>query len=991
VWYENPSWTRRTIAASGAFSTDHEVCDVDLDGDNDVVSLQKNSLYWYEAPSWIPHLISNTTLHDIELLDFDRDGDCDIAGRNQGGDSGATLYLYRQNSPTSWTQSTRAIPGGEGLASADLDGDEDVDLVVNELWIENRGADLGAWAQHVYTSAWNHGSAYIAIADIDGDAQLDIVLSPSESQGGSYRISWFEAPNDPTQANWSEHVVDAAVESVQHFVGAGDFDRDGDTDIATAEMQQGSGSDEVKIYQNDGAGFTKVVISENGSHSMRVLDVDLDGDLDLFGANWESNQVDLFVNQTPPMPLALNAWQRHVIDANRPGQAIFIDASDLDGDNEIDVAAGGYWYRNPGSPGGAWARSAFGAPLNNLAVLDDLDSDGDMDVLGTVGTGSEFAPALVFGRNDGQGTFALFDNIASGSGDFLQGVTVARLSPGDLKRVLLSWHSGASVVEALVVPDNPATGAWGLETLADSSQQEALSHGDIDRDGDQDVLLGTIWLDNFGGSQFSSETLVQVDDAPDRNRLADIDRDGRLDAVVGYEAISTTGVVAWYRQPVDATDAWPETVIAQITGPMSLDVADMDRDGDLDVVVGEHNLANPNSAGLFVFENLDGMGGSWRQHTVHIGDEHHDGAQIVDVDRDGDFDIISIGWGHQRVLLYENLATSGGVVSAACSDGLDNDGDGRVDFPSDTGCRDATTNVEDPPCDDGIDNDSDTLIDYPADSDCSAGWGTSEGSGAAPDLIGAWGFEEGWGAVVYDTSGNRNHGTLVDEATRSTNGFHGKALETNGVAGHVDLEGIDVAGNQITLMTWINADDFGTPDARILSKSTGSAEQDHFWMLSTINGPRLRFRLRTNGNTRTLIGAGGTLTANTWIHVAATYDGSTMRLYQNAVLVGSTSKSGNIDTDPSVPVWVGANPGQSAEVFDGRIDDVKIFGRALTQAEIAAERSAPAPSLDAADCSAGLSSGREGTALLWLFLALAGLVLRRWNRRRRHAFTHESS
>jgi hypothetical protein len=432
LWYENPSWTRHTIAASGAFSTDHEVCDVDLDGDNDVVSLQ-NSLYWYEAPSWVEHQISSTTLHDIEVLDFDGDGDCDIAGRNQGnfGQSGATLYLYTQNSPTSWSQTTRSIPDGEGLASADLDGDGDLDLVVNEVWIENRGADLGAWTQHVYTSAWTHGAAYIAVADIDGDSDLDVVLSPSELEGDSYRISWFEAPGDPTQPGWNEHVVDAAVESVHHFAGAGDFDRDGDTDIVVAEMEQGSDPDEVKVYRNDGDAFTKVVISENGSHSMRVVDVDLDGDLDLFGANWESNQVDLFVNQTPPNPLELNDWQRHVLDGGRPGTAIFIAADDLDGDDQVDVAAGGYWYRNPGSPGGAWARSAFGAPLNNLAVLHDFDGDGDADVLGTEGVGSEVAPDFVFGRNDGAGGFTLFEDLASGSGDFLQGVTVARLSPGD--------------------------------------------------------------------------------------------------------------------------------------------------------------------------------------------------------------------------------------------------------------------------------------------------------------------------------------------------------------------------------------------------------------------------------------------------------------------------------------------------------------------------------------------------------------------------------
>ncbi|MGB5546441.1 MAG: FG-GAP-like repeat-containing protein [Polyangiales bacterium] len=146
VWYENPTWTKRTIAAGGSFSTDHEVCDMDGDGDNDVVSLS-SSLSWYEAPTWSEHVIAGTTLHDIEVLDFEGDGDCDVVGRDQGsfGGSGATLYFYTQIAPDSWSQATRSVPEGEGLVSADIDGDEDIDVVVNEVWIENRGANLAAW------------------------------------------------------------------------------------------------------------------------------------------------------------------------------------------------------------------------------------------------------------------------------------------------------------------------------------------------------------------------------------------------------------------------------------------------------------------------------------------------------------------------------------------------------------------------------------------------------------------------------------------------------------------------------------------------------------------------------------------------------------------------------------------------------------------------------------------------------------------------------
>jgi hypothetical protein len=184
------------------------------------------------------------------------------------------------------------------------------------------------------------------------------------------------------------------------------------------------------------------------------------------------------------------------------------------------------------------------------------------------------------------------------------------------------------------------------------SQDEALSAGDLDGDGRADLLLGTRWLRNAG--PVWQPQAIAPEPKPDRNRLADIDGDGRLDAVVGVEAISVPGDVAWYEPPASVGEPWITHPVATVIGPMSLDVGDLDGDGDLDVVVGEHNLVDPASAKLYALENVDSHGLRWVSHVVGIGDEHHDGAVLADIDDDGDLDVLSIGWSHNRVPLYEN-------------------------------------------------------------------------------------------------------------------------------------------------------------------------------------------------------------------------------------------------------------------------------------------------------------------------------------------------
>ena len=205
-----------------------------------------------------------------------------------------------------------------------------------------------------------------------------------------------------------------------------------------------------------------------------------------------------------------------------------------------------------------------------------------------------------------------------------------------------------------------------------------------------------------------------------------------------------------------------------------------------------------------------------------------------------------------------------------------------------------------------------------------------------PQLITGYPFEEGSGSSVIDLSGNGNDGTLSGGAVRNLSGETGEAIEFNGIDSAINLGAIDITTPTMSIALWFKPDDFGTSDARLISKANGTSNSAHYWMISTIiqaGQKKLRFRLKTeNGGTSTLIG-NTALILGVWTHVTATYDGFNMKLFQNSIEVGSLAKTGVISTSSSVDAWIGANP-SSTNFFDGLIDNVRIYGETLNESTI---------------------------------------------------------
>ena len=566
-----------------------------------------------------------------------------------------------------WEKINTNVVQREGSTLGDVDNDGDLDFILNGYWLANSGVRADNWQRYDVDSLWfNHPplsgpnsdswrdfSVRAQFGDIDGDGKGDILYSHAEHAG--FEIAWYKSSN-PTggESAWVKNNI--AVCDFCHTLQLKDYDLDGDYDVLSGSTKWKT-TGEVRLFLNDGSGiFTEQFVDDKHVYTGVSGDIDNDGDLDFLSArSWENPPIQLWRAEVFDSVVSLDDWQKGFSD-DLNWKSTFVDSKDLDGDGLEDIISGGWWWKNPGSLNGVWQKNNVGATFNNFAIVYDFDSDGDYDLLGTQGQGSAVNSNFVWARNRGDGIFDILNNIQSGSGDFLQGVVVERFTAGGPLEVILSWHNTGSGLQKLVVPNNPSVDIWSWSIVSPVTEEEELSLGDIDNDGDKDLLLGSKWLENdLGNSGWIQNILYDAGSSlPDRNELVDINRDGNLDAVIGYESANVPAKLAWYEQGLSANLLWTEHVISnELIGPMSLSAVDFGSDGDIDVVVGEH-ISNIASGKLIIFENVDGNGNNWVEHIVYTGDEHHDGAMVKDLDQDGDYDIYSIGWHSQKLNLYED-------------------------------------------------------------------------------------------------------------------------------------------------------------------------------------------------------------------------------------------------------------------------------------------------------------------------------------------------
>ena len=293
-------------------------------------------------------------------------------------------------------------------------------------------------------------------------------------------------------------------------------------------------------------------------------------------------------------------WTRYLLGVNSPSD-VGATAYDVDGDGWVDFIAGGAWYRNSRDPRNTpFERFVFDPDLTAVhdVVLADLDGDGKLEVI----TMSD--------------------------------------------RSNLRWYR---------IPQDP-TQLWEQHDIGPSIHQ-GVCVGDIDGDGDLDIVRSDIWFENINGdatvwvehpiAHFGSDSGWQENAT--LTYICDMNGDGYNDIVVSEAEIS--GARIMWMENIDGKGlTWKKHLLPQGDDDArgayhSLYVGDLDGDGDYDIFSCEmEEVPGDRPPRWFIWENVDGKGGEWIEHVIFDSALGGHGALMGDIDGDGDLDICSKIW-----------------------------------------------------------------------------------------------------------------------------------------------------------------------------------------------------------------------------------------------------------------------------------------------------------------------------------------------------------
>ena len=630
----------------------------------------------------------------------------------------ASGSMHATEVPTTEHTIDSAFGDAQSIFAADVDGDGDMDILGaastdNDIaWWENPGGaattDGTPWTEHTIDASFG-GASSVYAADVDGDGNVDILGAASTDND----IAWWENPGGAATTDgtpWAEHTIDASFGGASS-VYAADVDGDGNVDILGAA----STDNDIAWWENPGGAATTdgtpwaehtIDASFSGAQSVFATDVDNDGNIDILGAASTDDDIAWWENPGGAATTDGTPWTEHTIDASFSGaQSVF--ATDVDNDGNIDILGAAStdddiaWWENPGgaatTDGTPWTEHTIDASFDGAVSVyaADVDGDGDTDILGTgniddditwwenpggaaTTDGTPWTERTIDGSFDGASSVHVADVDGDGDTDVLG----AAATDDDIV-----WWENKTIHHSALFP---------IEHTIDANFDGATSvlAADINGDGNLDVLGAAFdaddiaWWENPGGAATTDGTAWTehpVDSDFDGARVvsvADVDGDGDLD-VLG--AAFDADDIAWWENTAGDGTAWTEHAVdSDFDGARSVAAGDIDGDGDLDILGAAFEADD-----IVWWENTAGNGTAWTEHTIDDDFLEASSVAAADLDGDGDLDVSGAGQSGAVLAQWENTNGDGTVwTEPTTRPGLtgfvlfpaDLDADGDLDF-----------------------------------------------------------------------------------------------------------------------------------------------------------------------------------------------------------------------------------------------------------------------------------------------------------------------
>lgn len=698
VWYKrtNSGWQQFVLEPDTlAIEAGGDYYDIDNDGDLDISfggDASGNYIYWWENPypnysentRWARHTIKNTGSnkhHDQAFGDVDGDGKTELVFWNQ---KGTTPGLYVAEIPanpktdTEWerTKIFSSTDKHEGLAIIDVDLDGKLDIVGAGLWFKHTNGTN--FQKNIIDESKDFTRT--AAGQLKKGDRPEVVFSAGDSTGTADKYQW-------NGSSWTKTKLFDVKNG--HSLQILDVNNDGNMDLFSAEMRLAGVNPEckVRILYGDGNGNFSSIVAHTGLdvHEGKMGDLDGDGDSDVLAKpyNFETPNIAILLQAGEIKPTepdgdggSLDNWERKLVAEVSDRNLLAVSALNIDGDSKKDIVTGDSWWKQPSTLNGSWIKNKIATGFDNFFYSGDFGGDNKLDLIGSRASSSSSdanrhnSKDLVWAKSDNN-SYALVSNIqAPSEGDFPQGIKEIQIGPD--KYLALSWHKPTEH-DMQFVKIAGDTSNWTITSPSNiKSQNEGVAVGDIDGDGDDDIFQGTKWIRNNGAINTLTQHVADNNLAgltagiPDRVILKNFRGGNTLDAVVSLE--NGTQII-YYKNPgnlaSNPNQSWTRTVIYSVAGQgFSMDAGDIESDGDVDIVIGEHKGATNNR--VIILENKNkansDQSSNWTEHIVDSQSknviDHHVGTQLVDIDDDGDLDILSIGWFNRKVWLFMNSSES---------------------------------------------------------------------------------------------------------------------------------------------------------------------------------------------------------------------------------------------------------------------------------------------------------------------------------------------